>query len=141
MALKSNVWIESVLAIDGADPGSTSESFAPRFRLVVWEREDPNNWQQSLQSFAEDWSYSDWKFISQMKTSTMNLYVDYVQEYDDDAIGQRTAMSDGGGEEHRLGSTQWEYTTRGQAAQESKVMAVKTTANGIGTFVTKWAPQ
>jgi RHS repeat-associated protein len=126
MALKSNVWYEGVLAIDGTDPAGTSESYAPRFRLVVWERENPNNWQQSLQSFAEDWSYADWKFISQMKTSLKNLYIDYVNEYDDGAIGQRTAMSDGSG------STAWEYTTRGQAAQESKVIT------GSGTYITKW---
>ncbi len=124
MALKADTWYEVVLGIDGSDPSTASSSHAPRMRLVVWEADNPDNWAQSLEPFAANWSYSDWVYLVQVKNGIVDI--EYEQEYDDGAIGQRTEMTDGSG------NTAWEYTPRGEVEKESKVVT------GSGTFVTKW---
>ena len=116
MALKANTWYEGVLAIDGTAPASSSESYTPRFRVVVWERDNPGVYAQDRVSPTGVWSYSDWKFVAQAYTNTKSLYLDYEQEYDDGAIGQRSKLTDGSG------STEWQYTSRGQVQSEKKTI-------------------
>ena len=55
-ALKVNTWYESVLAIDRMVATSSSESYIPRFRVVVWERDNPNVWVQDRYPFDSGWS-------------------------------------------------------------------------------------
>ncbi len=126
MALKANTWYEGVLAIDGTAPASSSESFTPRFRVVVWERDNPGTYSQDRVSPTGVWSYSDWKFVAQAYTNTKSLYIDSEQEYDDGAIGQRSKLTDGSG------NTEWQYTSRGQVQSEKK------TITGSGDFLTQY---
>jgi RHS repeat-associated protein len=128
MAVKANTWYEGVLAIDGTAPGSSSESFIPRFRLVVWEKSNPASYAQDRVSFSTGWSWTDWKFVTQIKTSGKVLYIDYELEYDDGAIGQRNKMTDGSG------NTQWTFTTRGQVQSESKKIETNTYLTQYGYY-------
>jgi RHS repeat-associated protein len=128
MAVKANTWYEGVLVIDGTAPGSSSESYTPRFRMVVWEKSNPAVYAQDRVSFSTGWSYADWKFVAQIKTSGKVLYIDYELEYDDGAIGQRSKMTDGSG------YTQRTFTTRGQMQSESKKIEASTYLTQFGYF-------
>jgi RHS repeat-associated protein len=123
MALKANTWYEGVLSIDGTLPANSSESYNPRFRVVVWERDNPNVWAQNRNQFATGWNGKEWYFFAQVKSGTVDI--DHEQEYDEGAIGQRSKMIDGSG------NTEWIYTSRGQVQSEKKTI-------GSDVFLTQY---
>jgi RHS repeat-associated protein len=124
MALKANTWYEGVLSIDGTLPANSSESYNPRFRVVVWERDNPNVWAQNRTQFATGWNGKEWYFFAQVKSGTVDI--DYEQEYDEGAIGQRSKMIDGSG------NTEWVYTSRGQVQSEKKTIGTDIFLNQYG---------
>jgi RHS repeat-associated protein len=114
MPVETNTWYEVVLAADGYGG----------MRLTVWEKDDPSQMEQLVESAGEGWMNREWNFLVHVYSGVLD--VDGYRELDDGGLGQRTGMSD------VSGSTAWRYDARGSLAREEK------TVTGVGAFTTLW---
>ncbi len=115
----------STLSASNSERYNPLQFYRRRFPVVVWEWDNPE-WAQDRASFDSGWSHTNWKFVAQAYTNNKSLYLNSEQEYDDGAIGQRSKLTDGSG------STEWQYTSRGQVQSEKK------TITGSGDFLTQY---
>jgi YD repeat-containing protein len=103
-----------VLAVDGYGG----------MRLAVWEKDDPSQAKQLVESADASWANREWSFLAQVFSGVMD--VDWYRELDDGGIGQRTGISD------ISGSTSWRYDAGERPNLEQKSIT------GGGTYTTRW---